>query len=53
MNGLEEVIIEKFNRDGKVAVWLDRDDVGNILSYLFIHASSVYVSGRYTIFKRA
>ena len=53
MNGLEQSIIEKFNRDGKVAVWLERDDVGNILSYLFIHSSSIYISGRYTIFKRA
>lgn len=53
MNGLEQAILEKFQRDGKVAVWMDRDDVGNILSYLFMHASSVYVNGRYTIFKRA
>lgn len=53
MNGLEEAIVEKFNRDGKVAVWLERDDVANILSYLFSHASSIYVNGRYTIFKRA
>ena len=53
MNGLEEAIVEKFQRDGKVAVWMDRDDVGNILSYLFTHSESVYVNGRYTVFKRA
>ena len=53
MNGLEEAIIEKFKRDGKVAVWMDRDDVANILSYLFAHSSSIYADGRYTIFKRA
>lgn len=53
MNGIEETIIEKFQRDGKVAVWMGYDDVSNILSYLFANSSSVYVSGRYTIFKRA
>ena len=53
MNGLEEAIIEKFKRDGKVAVWMGYDDVANILSYLFTHSESVYVNGRYTIFKRA
>ena len=53
MNGLEEAIVEKFNRDGKVAVWMGRDDLSNILSYLFTHSETVYVHGRYTIFKRA
>ena len=53
MNGLEEAIVEKFDRDGKVAVWMDRDDISNILLYLFSHASSIYVNGRYTVFKRA
>ena len=53
MNGLEEAILEKFQRDGKVAVWMDRDDISNILSYLFAHSSSICVDGRYTIFKRA
>ena len=53
MNGLEEAIVEKFHRDGKVAVWMERDDVANILSYLFSHATTIYVNGRYTIFKRA
>lgn len=53
MNGLEQAIVEKFNRDGKVAVWMDRDDVSNILSYLFAHSETIYVNGRYTIFKRA
>jgi len=53
MNGLEEAILEKFNRDGKVIVWMDRDDISNILSYLFAHSKTIYVNGRYTIFKRA
>lgn len=53
MNGLEQAIVEKFDRDGKVAVWMDRDDISNILSYLFAHSKTIYVSGRYTIFKRA
>lgn len=53
MNGLEKAVLEKFDRDGKVAVWMDRDDISNILSYLFAHSSSIYVDGRYTIFKRA
>ena len=53
MNGLEEAILEKFQRDGKVAVWMGRDDLSSILSYLFAHSSSIYVDGRYTIFKRA
>ena len=53
MNGLEEAIIEKFNRDGKVAVWMGRDDVSNILSYLFANSSTIYANGRYTVFKRA
>lgn len=53
MNRLEQAIVEKFNRDGKVAVWMDRDDVSNILSYLFAHSETIYVNGRYTIFKRA
>ena len=53
MNGLEQAVLEKFQRDGKVAVWMGRDDVANILSYLFTHSESVYVHGRYTVFKRA
>lgn len=53
MNGLEQAVLEKFERDGKVAVWMDRDDISNILSYLFAHSSLIYVHGRYTIFKRA
>ena len=53
MNGLEQAILEKFERDGRVAVWMDRDDISNILSYLFAHSSHVYVDGRYTVFKRA
>ena len=53
MNGLEQAILEKFDRDGKVAVWMGYDDVSNILSYLFSHATTIYVNGRYTIFKRA
>ena len=53
MNGLEEAIIEKFHRDGKTIVWMGHDDVSNILSYLFTHSATIYVSGRYTIFKRA
>ena len=53
MNGLEQAIIEKFHRDGKTIVWMDRDDISNILSYLFTHSESIYVNGRYTIFKRA
>lgn len=53
MNGLEQAILEKFDRDGKVAVWMGRDDVSNIILYLFSHASSIYFNGRYTIFKRA
>ena len=53
MNGLEQAIVEKFDRDGKVAVWMDRDDVTNILSYLFANSATIYANGRYTIFKRA
>jgi len=53
MNGLEQAVLEKFQRDGKVAVWMGRDDLSNILSYLFENSSSIYVHGRYTIFKRA
>ena len=53
VNGLEQAIVEKFNRDGKVAVWMGRDDLSNVLSYLFAHAKTIYVHGRYTIFKRA
>jgi len=53
MNGLEQAIVEKFDRDGKVAVWMGRDDLTNVLSYLFAHAETVYVYGRYTVFKRA
>lgn len=53
MNGLEEAIVEKFQRDGKVIVWMERDNVSNILPYLFAYSSSIYVDGRYTIFKRA
>lgn len=53
MNGLEQAVLEKFERDGKVAVWMDRDDISNILSYLFANSSEVYVNGRYTVFKRA
>ena len=53
MNGLEQAILEKFQRDGKVAVWMERDDISNILSYLFAHSSLIYVHGRYTVFKRA
>lgn len=53
MNGLEQAILEKFRRDGRVAVWMGRDDVSSILSYLFTHSESVYVNGRYTVFKRA
>lgn len=53
MNGVEQAILEKFYRDGKVAVWMGYDDVPNILLYLFENSSSVYVSGRYTVFKRA
>ena len=52
MNGLEQSITEKFNRDGKVAVWLGRDDLSSILSYLFAHSATIYANGRYTIFKR-
>ena len=52
MNGLEQAILEKFNRDGKVAVWLGRDDLSSILSYLFAHSATIYANGRYTIFKR-
>lgn len=52
MNGLEQAILEKFDRDGKVAVWLGHDDLSSILSYLFIHSASIYFNGRYTIFKR-
>ena len=53
VNGLEQAIVEKFNRDGKVAVWMGRDDLSNVLSYLFAHAETVYFNGRYTVFKRA
>ena len=53
MNGLEQAIIEKFHRDGKTIVWMGHDDVTNILSYLFAHSETIYVSGGYTIFKRA
>ena len=53
MNGLEEAILEKFQRDGKTIVWMGHDDVSNILSYLFAHSATIYVSGGYTIFKRA
>mgnify|MGYP001171391509 FL=1 len=53
MNGLEEAIVEKFQRDGKVAVWMGHDDLSSILSYLFAHSKTIYVNGRYTIFKRA
>ena len=53
MNGLEQAILEKFQRDGKVAVWMGRDDLSNVLSYLFAHAETVYFNGRYTVFKRA
>ena len=53
MNGLEQAIVEKFDRDGKVAVWMDRDDVTNILSYLFANSATIYANGRYTVFKRA
>ena len=41
MNGLEQAILEKFDRDGKVAVWMGRDDLTNILLYLFAHAKTV------------
>lgn len=53
MNGLEQALIEKFDRDGRVAVWMGHDNLSNILSYLFAHAAVVYVNGRYTVFKRA
>lgn len=53
MNGLEEAIIEKFKRDGKVIVRMGHDDVSNILSYLFAHSATIYTDGRYTVFKRA
>lgn len=53
MNGLEQALVEKFDRDGRVAVWMGHDNLSNILSYLFAHASVVYVNGRYTVFKRA
>lgn len=53
MNGLEQAILEKFERDGRVAVWMERDDVANILTYLFANSATIYVNGRYTIFKRA
>lgn len=52
MNGLEQAILEKFQRDGKTIVWLGHDDIANILSYLFTHSKSIYIHGRYTIFKR-
>lgn len=53
MNGLEQAVLEKFQRDGKVAVWMGHDDVSNILSYLFAHSATIYANGRYTVFKRA
>ena len=53
MNGIEQALLEKFDRDGRVLVWMGYDNVSNILSYLFANSSSVYVSGRYTIFERA
>lgn len=53
MNGLEQAIVEKFWRDGRVAVWMGHDDLSSILLYLFTHSESVYVNGRYTVFKRA
>jgi len=53
MSGLEQALLEKFDRDGRVLVWMGYDDVSNVLSYLFTNSSSVYVSGRYTIFERA
>ena len=52
MNGLEETILEKFQHDGKAIVWLGHDDLSSILSYLFAHSKTIYVNGRYTIFKR-
>ena len=53
MNGLEQAILEKFDRDGKTIVWMGHDDVSNILSYLFAHSETIYFNGRYTVFKRA
>lgn len=53
MNGLEQVILEKFQRDGKAIVWMGHDDVSNILSYLFANSATIYANGRYTVFKRA
>ena len=53
MNGVEQAILEKFDRDGRVLVWMGYDDISNILLYLFSNSSSIYVSGRYTVFERA
>ena len=53
MNGLEQALLEKFDRDGRAVVWMGYDDVSNISSYLFAHSSSIYINGRYTIFERA
>jgi hypothetical protein len=49
---LGTVLINHFNKNGKVLVHMKRDELGNILSYLFHHSRNIEVRGAYTLFEK-